>query len=70
MVTEFMDVAKSFDIAEWNNLAKKKMPKVLYSSMSSTVRMNEEAERILSKPVNKKRTFYSSHVAKNCTNVW
>ena len=31
------------------------MPKVLYSSMSSTVIMNEEAERILSKPVIKKK---------------
>ena len=31
------------------------MPKVLNSSMSSTVRMNEEAERILSKPVIKKK---------------
>ena len=51
MVTEFMDMA----IAEWNNLAKKKMPKVLNSSMSSTVIMNEEAERILSKPVIKKK---------------
>ena len=50
MVTEFMDMA----IAEWNNLAKK-MPKVLNSSMSSTVIMNEEAERILSKPVIKKK---------------
>ena len=36
---------------------KKKMPKVLNSSMSSTVRMNEEAERILSKPVIKKESF-------------
>ena len=44
------------------------MPKVLNSSMSSTVIMNEEAERILSKPViKKKRTFYSPYVAKNCT---
>ena len=31
------------------------MPKVLNSSMSSTVIMNEEAERILSKPVIKKK---------------
>ena len=52
------------------------MPKVLNSSMSRTVIMNEEAERILSKPVikkkiiKKKRTFYSPYVAKNCTNVW
>ena len=30
------------------------MPKVLNSSMSSTVRMNEEADIILSKPVIKK----------------
>ena len=59
MVTEFMDMAKSFGIAEWNNLVKKnikKMPKVL-NSMSSTVRMNEEADRILSKPVIKKEPF-------------
>ena len=33
------------------------MPKVLNSSMSSTVRMNEEADRILSTPVIKKETF-------------
>ena len=33
------------------------MPKVLNSSMSSTVRMNEEADRILSKPVIKKEPF-------------
>ena len=33
----------------------KKMPKVLNSSMSSTVIMNEEAERILSEPVIKKK---------------
>ena len=33
------------------------MPKVLKSSMSSTVRMNEEADRILSKPVIKKEPF-------------
>ena len=33
------------------------MPEVLNSSMSSTVRMNEEAERILSKPVIKKEPF-------------
>ena len=31
--------------------------KVLNSSMSSTVRMNEDAERILSKPVIKKEPF-------------
>ena len=31
------------------------MPKLLNSSMSSTVIMNEEAERILSKPVIKKK---------------
>ena len=36
---------------------KKKMPKVLNSSMSSTVRMNEEADIILSKPVIKKEPF-------------
>ena len=33
------------------------MPKVHNSSMSSTVRMNEEAERILSQPVIKKEPF-------------
>ena len=33
------------------------MPEVLNSSMSSIVRMNEEAERILSKPVIKKEPF-------------
>ena len=33
------------------------MPEVLDSSMSSTVMMNEEAERILSKPVIKKEPF-------------
>ena len=35
----------------------KKMPEVLNSSMLSTGRMNEEAERILSKPVIKKEPF-------------
>ena len=33
------------------------MPQVLNSSMSGTVKMNEEAERILSKPVIKKEPF-------------
>ena len=33
------------------------MPKVLNSSMSSTVRMNEEADRIFSKPFIKKEPF-------------
>ena len=33
------------------------MPEVLNSSMSSTVRMNEEAGRIFSKPVIKKEPF-------------
>ena len=33
------------------------MPKVFNSSMSSTVRMNEEADRILSKAVIKKEPF-------------
>ena len=33
------------------------MPKVHNSSLSSTVRMNEEAERILSQPVIKKEPF-------------
>ena len=33
------------------------MPNVLNSSMSSTVRMNEEADRILSKSVIKKEPF-------------
>ena len=33
------------------------MPEVLNSSMSSIVRMNEEAERILSKPIIKKEPF-------------
>ena len=47
-----------------SNLAKK-MPEVLNYSMSSTVRMNEEAGGILSKPVIKKKiTLYSSYVAK------
>ena len=46
-----------------SNLAKM-MPEVLNYSMSSTVRMNEEAGGILSKPVIKKRTLYSSYVAK------
>ena len=39
-----------------SNLAKK-MPEVLNHSMSSTVRMNEEAGGILSKPVIKKEPY-------------
>ena len=39
------------------------MPKVLNSSMSSTVIMNEEAERILSKPViEKKQKPFTPHM--------
>ena len=38
---------------------------------ASTVRMNEEVERILSKPVIKKEPFTPhNYVAKNCTKVW
>ena len=45
-----------------SNLAKK-MPEVLNYSMSSTVRMNEEAGGILSKPViKKKKEPYTSHM--------
>ena len=38
------------------------MPKVLNSSMSSTVRMNEEADRIFSKPVIKKKEPFTPHM--------
>ena len=38
------------------------MPKVLNSSMSSTVIMNEEAERILSKQVIKKKEPFTPHM--------
>ena len=41
------------------------MAKVLNSSMSSTVRMNEEAERILSKPVIKQEPFTPHMLLKN-----
>ena len=40
------------------------MPKVLNSSLSSSVRMNEEAERIFSKPVIKKEPFTSHMLLK------
>ena len=56
MVTEFYGHGEIFRQCRMSNLAKK-MPEVLNYSMSSTVRMNEEAEGILSKPVIKKEPY-------------